>query len=97
MDQQSPASSTGLAQGSRLSPLGQLDRRVRELVEELGEARVARRAAEAEADTLRQLVRERDATIARLREQPGRDDLRLAVRARVEALLRRIDQLEDGA
>ncbi len=83
------SSSTGV-----LEQFERLERRVTAIVEELREARKARRAAEAEANTLREQCRNHELQIMLLKKKLEGDDLRTTVRARVESLLRRIDELE---
>lgn len=74
--------------------LEELEQRVLSMATALKEARQARRDADAEANTLRDAVQERDLQIAVLKKQLEGDDLRTGVRARVEALIRRVDELE---
>ena len=64
------------------------------MAEALREARKARSVAESDANVLREQVRERDLQIVLLKKQIEGDDLRTSVRTRVEALIRRIDELE---
>ncbi len=80
--------------GDEPAGLQELERRVLAMAELLREARKARRAAESEVRTLRERVRERDLRIVLLTRQADGDDLRNSVRTRVEALLKRIDELE---
>lgn len=80
--------------GERPDLLEELEQRVMSMAEALKEARQARRNAESEANTLRDAVQERDLQIAVLKKQLEGDDLRTGVRARVEALIRRVDELE---
>ena len=80
--------------GAVTESLEELERRVLAMAEALLEARRERKAAAAEASALREQVRERDLRIALLKKQVEGDDLRTTVRARVEALLRRVDELE---
>ena len=94
MDQQSRAGVGGAAADGHSGPLLVVERLVLELLEELRDARSAVRSAEDLADGLRQELRDRDATISRLRQHSGEDRLRAAVRARVQDLLRRVEQLE---
>ncbi len=87
----SPANQSG---ANGLVFLEKLERRVLALVEELREARAARRQAETEAVGLRQLVLERDSRIALLQKNLDCDEVRRAARERVQALLRRVEELE---
>lgn len=80
--------------GERPDLLEELEQRVLSMAAALKEARQARRDADAEANTLREAVQERDMQIAVLKKQLEGDDLRTGVRARVEALIRRVDELE---
>ncbi|MCY4593825.1 MAG: hypothetical protein OXC19_03375 [Bryobacterales bacterium] len=75
-------------------PLEELERRVLAMAEAYKAARLARRDAEAEANALRNQLQERDMQIVLLKKQVEGDDLRTTVRARVESLLKRIDELE---
>lgn len=91
-----PADSAG-PEADGQSPLGELERRVLLLIEELHAARDARRRAESQSEELREQVRARDAQVARLKEQLESDRRRTsAARERVKALIRRIDDLEAG-
>jgi hypothetical protein len=74
--------------------LEKLERRVLVLMAELEAAREARWRAEAEVDGLRQQVLDQDSRIVLLEKQQDCDELRRAVRERVEALLQRVDKLE---
>lgn len=86
-----------VADDGALTPIDELEERVLAVAEALREARAARRAAEAEVVELRETVQQRDMQIVLLKQQVGGDDLRTTVRTRVEALLRRLDELErDG-
>lgn len=73
-----------------------LEVRVLAMSEALKEAREARRAAESKLRSLQEKVRDRDMRIVLLKKKVEQDDLRNAVRTRVEALIRRIDELESG-
>ena len=75
-------------------PLEEFERRVLAMAEAYKAARLARRDAEAEANALRNQLQERDMQIVLLKKQVEGDDLRTTVRARVESLLKRIDELE---
>ncbi len=75
-------------------PLEELERRVLAMAKALREARKARAAAESDANILREQVRDRDLQIVLLKKQVEGDDLRTSVRTRVEALIKRIDDLE---
>ena len=79
---------------SQPDPLEQLESRVLAMADALRDARKARRAAETEAAILRDQVQDRDMQVAVLKKQLEGDDLRSTVRARVEALVQRIDELE---
>lgn len=80
--------------GERPDLLEELEQRVLSMATALKEARQARRDADAEANTLRDALQERDMQIVVLKKQLEGDDLRSGVRARVEALIRRVDELE---
>lgn len=77
--------------------LEELERRVLAMAKALREARKARTAAESDANILREQVRDRDLQIVLLKKQVEGDDLRTSVRTRVEALIKRIDDLEREA
>ena len=94
MDEQKSAGSAASSRDSGLDLLEQLERRVLDLVGELRDAREARRTAEAEAMGLREQVQERDTRIISLEQELEGDDVRRLVRERLEALLRRIDEME---
>ena len=96
MDDQTSAGPAASSPSSGLEILEQLERRVLDLVGELLAAREAQRNAEAEAERLRDQVQERDTLIASLKHKLEGDDVRNLVRERLEALLRRIDEMERG-
>ena len=77
-----------------LGPLGELERRVLGLVEQLREARTQRVQAELEAERLRDELRDRDTQIIVLRDELRSDSTRDAVKRRVEALLQKVTELE---
>ena len=77
-----------------LEQLERLEQRVIAIAQELLEARKARRAAQAEANSLREQCRNHELQIMLLKKKLEGDDLRTTVRARVESLIRRIDELE---
>ena len=87
----------GLAAPMAQEPFAELERRVLAIAEALREARKAQAAAESSANVLREQVRERDLQIVLLKKQIEGDDLRTSVRTRVEALIKRIDELEREA
>ncbi len=82
--------------GDALSSLDELEQRVLAMARELQGARAALKAAEPDASVLRERIQERDLEIALLKKQVDGDDLRTTIRARVEALLKRVDELERG-
>lgn len=94
--QPAPTAGTNAAAGG-LGQFERLESRVVAVAEKLRAAREARRVAEAEASRLRAECRVRDAEIARLRRLLESDSLRVAVRARVAALLHRVADLERGS
>lgn len=94
MQEQRPAGEDGPTPATAREPFEELERRVLAMAEALREARKARSAAESDATVLREQVRERDLQIVLLKKQVEGDDLRTSVRTRVEALIRRIDELE---
>ena len=77
-----------------IGPFDELERRVLGLVEQLREARTAKVQAELEAERLRDQVRERDTQIVVLKGELRSDSTRGAVKRRVEALLRKVSELE---
>lgn len=87
-------SQSGSPADQRPDLLEELEQRVLSMASALKEARQARRDAVAEANTLRDALQERDMQIVVLKKQLEGDDLRTGVRARVEALIRRVDELE---
>lgn len=93
VDQQTESQS-GSPADQRPDLLEELEQRVLSMASALKEARQARRDAVAEANTLRDALQERDMQIVVLKKQLEGDDLRTGVRARVEALIRRVDELE---
>lgn len=97
MADQRPDREDGAAPGTAHEPFAELERRVLAMAEALREARKAQTAAESSAIALREQVRERDLQIVLLKKQIEGDDLRTSVRARVEALIKRIDELEREA
>ena len=90
MEVEQPESSTA----DVLEQLQRLEQRVTAIAEELRDARKARRAAEAEANSLREQCHNHELEIVLLKKKLEGDDLRTTVRTRVESLLRRIDELE---
>ncbi len=94
MQEQLPDSRSGTGGESQQGPFEELERRVLAMAVALREARRAGNAANSEANVLRERVRERDLQIVLLKKQIEGDDLRTSVRTRIEALLRRIDELE---
>ena len=86
---ESPAS-----QEDDLGSFDELERRVLALVEQLREARTQRVRAELELGRLRDQLRERDTQIVVLKDELRSDGTRDAVKRRVEALLRRVAELE---
>lgn len=72
----------------------ELERRVLALVEQLREARTQRVRAELELGRLRDQLRERDTQIVVLKDELRSDGTRDAVKRRVEALLRKVAELE---
>ncbi len=94
--QPAPTADRNTAAGG-LGQFERLESRVVAIAEKLREARAARREAEAEASRLCAECRVRDAEIARLRHLLEDDGLRVAVRARVAALLHRVAELELGS
>ena len=94
MPGQRPDGGAGPAPATAQEPFEELERRVVAMAEALREARKARRAAESDANVLREQVRERDLQIVLLKKQVEGDDLRTSVRTRVESLISRIDELE---
>ena len=91
MEVQQPESSAA----DVLEQLQKLEQRVTAIAEELRDARKARRAAEAEANSLREQCHNHELEIVLLKKKLEGDDLRTTVRTRVESLLRRIDELEE--
>ena len=77
-----------------LEPFQELERRISDLVEQVRDARRARAEAELEVNRLRDQVRERDTQIVALKDALGNDSMRIAFRKRVEALIRRVDELD---
>ncbi len=77
-----------------LGSFGELERRVLALVEKLREARTQRVQAELEIGRLRDQLRERDTQIVVLKDELRSDGTRDAVKRRVEALLRKVAELE---
>lgn len=77
-----------------LGSFGELERRVLSLVEQLREARTQRVQAELEIGRLRDQLRERDTQIVVLKDELRSDRTRDAVKRRVEALLRKVGDLE---
>lgn len=94
MDERRSGSRANESGASGLRLLEKLERRVLVLMAELEAAREARWRAEAEVDGLRQQVLDQDSRIVLLEKQQDCDELRRAVRERVEALLQRVDKLE---
>ncbi len=86
---ESPAS-----QEDGLGSFDELERRVLALVEQLREARTQRVRAELELGRLRDQLRERDTQIVVLKDELRSDGTRDAVKRRVEALLRKVAELE---
>ncbi len=86
---ESPAS-----QEDDLGSFDELERRVLALVEQLREARTQRVRAELELGRLRDQLRERDTQIVVLKDELRSDGTRDAVKRRVEALLRKVAELE---
>lgn len=86
---ESPAS-----QEADLGSFDELERRVLALVEQLREARTQRVRAELELGRLRDQLRERDTQIVVLKDELRSDGTRDAVKRRVEALLRKVAELE---
>jgi len=86
---ESPAS-----QEDGLGSFDELERRVLALVEKLREARTQRVQAELEIGRLRDQLRERDTQIVVLKDELRSDGTRDAVKRRVEALLRKVAELE---
>ena len=64
------------------------------LVEQLREARTQRVQDELEIERLRDQLRERDTQIVVLKDELRSDSTRGAVKRRVEALLRKVSELE---
>lgn len=87
-------SADNLGGGRGLAVLDELEERVLAMAKALRDARKACAAAEAEANALRERVQARDLEIVLLKKQVEGDDLRTTIRARVESLLQRIDELE---
>ncbi len=75
---------------------GQLERRIVSLVEDRREATAARRSAEAEVSKLRSALQEREMEVILLKKRIDGDEVQAAVRKRIEALIQRIDELEQG-
>ena len=94
MDDDRPEREFPPSQGDDLGPLGELERRVLGLVEQLREARTQRVQAELEVERLRDELRDRDTQIIVLREELRSDSTRDAVKRRVEALLQKVTELE---
>ena len=82
------------SQADDLGSFGELERRVLALVEKLREARTQRVQAELEIGRLRDQLRERDTQIVVLKDELRSDGTRDAVKRRVEALLRKVAELE---
>ena len=82
------------SQDDDLGPLGELERRVLGLVEQLREARTQRVQAELEVERLRDELRDRDTQIIVLKDELRSDSTRDAVKRRVEALLQKVTELE---
>ena len=82
------------AESNDLGPFDELERRVLGLVEQLREARTQRVQAELEIERLRDQLRERDTQIVVLKDELRSDSTRGAVKRRVEALLRKVSELE---
>lgn len=78
-----------------LGLFGELERRVLALVEQLREARTQKAQAELEIGRLRDQLRERDTQIVVLKDELRSDGTRDAVKRRVEALLRKVAELEN--
>ena len=96
MDHRPSGSRASEPGASGLEILAALEKRVRGLVQDLREARKARRRAEAEAEDLRRQIQDRDDRITLLSGRQDCEELRRTLRARVEALLRSVDELERG-
>lgn len=94
MDDDRPELEFPPSQADDLGPLGELERRVLGLVEQLREARTQRVQAELEAERLRDELRDRDTRIIVLRDELRSDSTRDAVKRRVEALLQKVAELE---
>ena len=78
-----------------LALFGELERRVLALVEQLREARTQQAQAEREIGRLGDELRERDTQIVVLKDELRSDGTRDAVKRRVEALLRKVAELEN--
>ena len=94
MDDERPQLELQSSEGYDLGPLGELERRVLGLVEQLREARTQRVKAELEVERLRDELRDRDTQIIVLRDEVRSDSTRDAVKRRVEALLQKVAELE---
>ena len=94
MDDDRPELEIQSSKADDLSPLGELERRVLGLVEQLREARTQRVQAELEVERLREELRDRDTQIIVLRDEVRSDRTRDAVKRRVEALLQKVAELE---
>lgn len=94
MDDDRPELEFPPSEADGLGPLGELERRVLGLVEQLREARTQRVQAELEVERLRDEVRDRDTQIIVLRDELRSDSTRDAVKRRVEALLQKVAELE---
>ena len=79
-----------------LESFGELERRVLALVDQLRKARTQSLKAEREIGRLRDQLRERDTQIVVLKDELRSDGTREAVKRRVEALLRKIAELENA-
>lgn len=94
MEEQHPETPSESSDANALDPFEELEERVIAMVAELREARKARLTAESEAATLRERCQDFEMEIALLKKKLEGDDLRTTVRTRVEALLQRIDEME---
>ena len=94
MDHERPQLELLSSEGDDLGPLGELERRVLGLVEQLREARTQRVRTELEVERLREELRDRDTQIIVLRDELRSDSTRDAVKRRVEALLQKVAELE---
>ena len=94
MDEERSEIDAPSSQPDDLGPFDELERRVLGLVEQLREARTQRVEAELEIERLRDQLRERDTQIFVLKDELRNDSTRDAVKRRVEALLRKVAELE---